>query len=892
MLKNVRKIITLALVVCLFLYNSGPAAFVLAQEVTPTPQDTQSQDTGESTQQPTSETQVSEPTPTPTDTQPSDTTTDPAQEVTPTPILTPTPTPIPYWSDEYDAWQEEQERLDNEAEVREDEWDANEEDEAWIAAHGGSEVYYTSGQWQTDQELAAQAAAQQNQDPFTDSNQDPLASYNQDPLSSSQNQTNGVCANTQGETQTDPLATTTSLDSSNSASSSDINSTNVSNDNCASLSNSSDAQGISGTNTQTGNDGPVSTTTGDSSATGILGNQANINTVDSDNLGTASSEAGDSLAQGTEAENMSTDENSDNLAQANYSETLAVDNSNSAYVDNQMNVDGVSGANVVSENDGDVTLTTGDIELIANMLNILNLNITGDDFLHLIVNIFGSLNGTLDLDDIATYLGYSSDEALEIIAENEATGEDSQNSATVTSTQTTDVNNSNYAQVNNEMNVSGVSGANDVSGNDGGADVLTGRIQILANLMNFINGNFSGEKWKFIMINIFGSLTGDIILPDTKDYLGGGGNVLAENVDTGEGSTNTSSAALTQTTSVTNTNGVELTNSINAEGVSGNNQQVGNDDGSGDHTMATGGVDIATRLVNFLNFNITGDNWVFLIVNVFGKWLGKIVGFSGGEILAPGEGTFAALSVGGGSAGSLVSASNSETGEGSVNDASATSSESTDVTNTNSAKVNNQMNIEGISGENSVNGNDAGTSLQTGWVEIDANLLNIINMNVTGKSWLFVFLNVFGDFVGNLFFGAPPPPAVTQMASTQSNNSGGSGGGGAGQSNSGNATSNVAQGSQVEEYTVVGHRVAKTGSKLAIYDKNGDSFNDEEENTLSYSSSGDYLPQATDGFENDGFAGIIQGKFLVLKYIVFRIFSAFRGFISPLLANISQLKLS
>ena len=155
---------------------------------------------------------------------------------------------------------------------------------------------------------------------------------------------------------------------------------------------------------------------------------------------------------------------------------------------------------------------------------------------------------------------------------------------------------------------------------------------------------------------------------------------------------------------------------------------------------------------------------------------------------APGSGSFAALAVGGSGTDS-TQASNNATGEDSGNNALASDTNNTDVNNQNSAIVNNTMNIEGISGANAVNGNDGATSITTGWVEIDANLLNIINMNVTGRSWLVVFLNVFGDFVGNLFFGQPPAPAVAYSPSLevnqpQSNNSSNSGLGGSGQSGS------------------------------------------------------------------------------------------------------------
>ena len=658
-------------------------------------------------------------------------------------------------ADEYDAYKLQREELDRQQELeddlreqREDEWEVNEENQTWIDEHGGSEVYYTSGAWQTDQEVAAAAAqAQQEETPLGE--QDAFIQT-------------GTCSEEGGQIDNDPSSALSEGTVDGTAVSEDVDTVNVTNDNCASISNDGLAGGISGENSVTGNDGPVDATTGNASGDGTIVNQGNTNVTEVDNFSDASASADGSFAEGADAENLSTGEDSENFASGTQVDNLNVDNSNQAYVDNQLTVEGVSGSNAITENDGDVTLTTGDIELIANMLNILNLNITGEDFLHLIVNIFGTLNGPLDLDDIALILGYADDDALEVIAENSETGEDSTNTAIATKEENTDINNTNTAQVNNEMNVTGVSGGNDVSGNDGGANVITGRIQILANLMNFINANFSGEKWSFIMINIFGSLAGDIILPNEEDYLNGGqGSALASNTNVGEDSINTASSSSTDTTSVTNTNGVDLTNNISANGISGNNDQSGNDDGSGNHTMSTGGVDVVTQLVNFLNFNITGNNWVFLVVNVFGTWMGKIVGFGGSDITVN-DGTFAALKIGGGGE-AATQAVNAVTGEGLSNDAPAVNTTNTARTNQNYASVTNNMNVNGISGENMVNNNDAGTSLATGWVEIDANLLNIINMNVAGRSWMIVFLNVFGNFVGDMIFGRQNIPVVSPV---------------------------------------------------------------------------------------------------------------------------------
>lgn len=647
-------------------------------------------------------------------------------EVSPSPFPTSTPIPTPTMSpDEYDSWKLEKRKIDDEREKREDEWEANEENNEWVLAHGGNENYYVSGQWHIDQEaLKATPTPQPQQEDV----QPELITETQ------------VFQSPEPETlliEEDPFIENNrnSCSSEEQAFDSSAN-VDVSNDNCANIQNDSYAGGVSGDNNVSQNDSSVSLNTGNSSGNGNIQNNGNTNVVDSDSMATYSSNETESLQNSNDSEEFSNDEGSENFVEGQDTYSLSVQNNNAAYVDNQMDVEGRSGNNTLTENDGQVELTTGDIELIANMLNVLNLNITGDDFLHLIVNIFGNIDSNLDLDDIASILGYSDDEGLEVVAKTDENIDDSETSLE----SNVSVDNTNQAVVNNELNVNGVSGNNDVEKNDGGADVVTGRIQILANIMNFINANFSGEKWQFIMVNVFGNLTGDIILPDTQQFLGadGEGSVSASNQNAHDSSSNNQSASSFEQTNIVNENNVELNNSVNANGVTGNNNQLGNDDDS--HTVNSGKTDVASQILNYLNFNITGNNWVFLVVNVFGKWMGQIVGYAGNDpINAPDNGTFTALSVGSGSSDENANYDNVES--------------NTDVTNNNNAVVNNTINAQGVSGQNDVNQNDGSTSITTGWVEIDANLLNIINTNITGRSWMVVFLNVFGDFFGNMFFG-------------------------------------------------------------------------------------------------------------------------------------------
>lgn len=795
----------------------------------------------------------------------------------PTPSPTPTPTIPSYSSPEYDVYKAEKTIQDQQQETLEDEWEANEENDQWIAAHGGSEEYYTSGQWQIDQDAAAAAAAQQAEQNQTQQQleNDPFAPSNDSAPSSNS------CSNEPSTLSADPSAAL-STDSSTTTESSSTTNVNVSNNNCADIGNNSYSGGTSGTNSVTNTDGSVDMNTGPSSANGQLENNGNVNVTNSESFGTATSSTDESFAADGTAENLSTGEDSANFTQSNDSYNLTVENNNAATVDNEMTVEGVSGSNTITDNDGNVTLTTGDIELIANMLNILNLNVTGDDFLHLIVNIFGQINGTIDLDDIAQILGYADDDALEVLVSNDDTGDDSVNSAAANVEQNTNVENNNTAVVNNDLNVTGVSGGNDVSGNDGGANVITGRIAILANVLNFINTNMSGDKWKFIMINIFGSLNGDIILPGTDQFLGSQGSVTASNNNPGEGSTNNQTASSLDQSTTTNTNNIELNNNVNANGVSGNNSQSGNDDGDYQHTMQTGGTDIASQILNFLNMNLSGNNFVFLVVNVFGKWMGQIVGFAdNGNMNAPAGGTFAALAMGGG--GTNVSATNSNTGEDSVNNADASLTTTNNVANNNSAVVNNNINVDGISGANQVNNNDGQTSLTTGWVEIDANLLNIINTNITGNNWMVVFLNVFGDFMGNLLFGEQPSPAVAQSYQD-------SGIGGSPQNNDSDSNNEHSSDNNEESEAVITQATAQPKSPRVLSSELA--LETEEEAAESYTAQinepEDNQDEGAVGAQEED-KGFFAEKLALIKSFFDRIIGILKDFVQPVFAYINQI---
>lgn len=508
----------------------------------------------------------------------------------------------------------------------------------------------------------------------------------------------------------------------------------ASNKNCADIEDTTTATATSGQNNASGNDGGVTMTTGDATASGQLENWGNTNTVEL-------------TGDGALAQNQNTGASSDNFANAVEQDTITVDNTNFISVDNELTVVAVSGENLLVDNEGYNTLSTGNLELMAYLLNVLNMNITGKDFTHLIVNIFGNLTGEVDLDTIAENIGV--DESLiQSVARNSETGANSTNTAEVLETTSVAVNNLNVADVRNTVEVTGISGLNDLSQGEDRILAYTGRIQILAAIMNFINSNFAGEDWYFAMVNVFGDLSGDILIPGTEEYLQGGAGVLAQNVNTGDGSTNDAEALLTSTITATNDNQANVVNNVTALADSGSNVSYNADDSV---FMDTGTTDANGNILNWINYNLTGQNFVLLIVNVFGHWLGQVLAFPGeGDIDAPEDGTLVAIARGGG--GEAGVAENVNTGVNSDNNVLLEHQFDVDAQNNNTATVENTINVAGISGQNTINENEDPAWLTTGWVDLDVGLLNIINFNVTGRNWMVLFVNVFGDFLGNVVF--------------------------------------------------------------------------------------------------------------------------------------------
>ncbi|MCJ7792782.1 MAG: fibronectin type III domain-containing protein [Candidatus Marinimicrobia bacterium] len=486
-----------------------------------------------------------------------------------------------------------------------------------------------------------------------------------------------------------------------------------------------------------------------------------------------------SVENGVVVENQNTGDNSNNDALALAGEGVVVSNENQATIQNDLVANGITGENTVEGDDSQIE--TGNAIAGADAVNVVNTNIVGEDFWQLIINQFEDSQGDLDLSNLEG-LGVLNAEFISVLVSNLQTGSDSTNFALATLLCLFAVYNDNLATLTNNLDLLASSGGNQIVGEDG--TLQTGNADALLNLFNMVNTNLVGSDWFFGVINLFGQLEGDIILPNEWLFLGedgsGGASTAATNLGTGADSNNQALVGDNNSFNVSNVNNADLTNNVTVLANSGENAIIG------DGSIETGDANAQANLLNIVNTNIVGSRWVLLVINNMGEWMGEVLGWWG-HLFTIGNTTLAWVQLpllGDGNA-AETAALNSETGDGSDNLALTQSQSSSVVENNNVATVENNIGVTADTGNNQIVGEDG--TIQTGNASAIANLFNFLNTNIIGNHWYFCMINIFDRFVGNIRFFREPVDeenngsnGETPSSAVSSAGNGGSGGSGDG----------------------------------------------------------------------------------------------------------------
>lgn len=346
--------------------------------------------------------------------------------------------------------------------------------------------------------------------------------------------------------------------------------------------------------------------------------------------------------------------------------------------------------------ESDSAIDTGDAGAAATAVNDVNTNIVGTDVEKEMIIKDGSDDEDIDL--LGTFIA-GDEEPVDIEA------------ALDGGSGGLSVENGNMATVENIATATAETGSNAIEGG-GIAAIDTGDADALAAAINIVNTTLVGSNGLLAIVNIVGDYVGDIILPGEGLLSFGDGN--AGGLET-----------------VENENEATIENTVIASADTGGNVV----EDSGTATVETGDAVAVAESETIANTNFVGDNWLVVVVNVFGEWLGGIVD---GED-ADGDGVIGFLFGG---------------GEGIDADCETDCADIVSVTGKNVAYIKNIVTATADTGGNTITGADDAT-IATGNASATAAAFNFVNNNVIGSNWLLGIVNVFGSWGGDLVFGYP-----------------------------------------------------------------------------------------------------------------------------------------
>ena len=374
-------------------------------------------------------------------------------------------------------------------------------------------------------------------------------------------------------------------------------------------------------------------------------------------------------------------------------------NSNGSTQQIENNIDGTakSGDATVADNKKAGSATSGDASASTTVVNAANSNLGGNgNFNFYSRDITGDSNENIIIDPNAL-----------VQAGTVNTNQSGGNLQT----------NVSLTDILNNITLSAQSGDATVSGNKKAGDATTGDASALANIINIVGSSISANNSFLGVINIYGNLKGDILVPKSfVDSLVGDGSSLGM-----------PSASGTSTTTINN--------NITANASSGDATVSGNKK-AGDAT--TGDATSSITVFNLTGQQVVAKNSLLVFVNVLGKWVGMIV---------PAPGSNSAMLGGGVS-------------QSSQNDSGSNASSDTTTHITNNISVNAQ------SGDATVSGNKKAGDATTGDAKAGVSLVNITNSNFNLSDWFgALFINVLGSWVGD--FGIKDDtPIVNQPGET------------------------------------------------------------------------------------------------------------------------------
>ena len=280
----------------------------------------------------------------------------------------------------------------------------------------------------------------------------------------------------------------------------------------------------------------------------------------------------------------------------------------------------------------------------------------------------------------------------------------------------------NFAYVSNDIVTNANSGENSIDTSEENADIQTGNAYATTLLLNKVNFITVNSQIHVVMINIYGDIKGDIILPDI-DYSNEGCSTCG--------------------ISILADNNAVVENNVDSNAVSGQNS-INTSGSTAD--IQTGDAVSTVNNVNFVNSNYIGVGIQSLYITTFGEWNGDFIGWSN---VNPQEGGQSLIL-------NYVAAGD---GDGYCDLCTG------DIYINNNAVVLNNVLSNANTGGNTIIGKNS--NIKTGNAYSNVSILNFINTNVINSFGFFGFINIFGRLNGNIGGKAEFDALVDDTSSTE-----------------------------------------------------------------------------------------------------------------------------
>lgn len=254
------------------------------------------------------------------------------------------------------------------------------------------------------------------------------------------------------------------------------------------------------------------------------------------------------------------------------------------------------------------------------------------------------------------------------------------------------------------------------------AEITTGNVYAGLNLINIANTTLIDSNYLLVSLNIFDSLDGDIVLPALSTFFTNA--TTSERSFFGDVSTNLDAS---------------ISNSLAINAISGDNHID-----TSSSTLQTGNTHTSLSAYTTMNTISIGGNSLLVLLRVTGTWLGTLVGTQ--------------PSLGFTKDGDVHVLQLQDTEVAST----FLSAYESSIESTSTIKLTNSVNVLANSGNNSTTDTTTST-ITTGDAYASANIINIANTHIIGRNWMLAFINIFGDFNGDIAFGRPDLWIGTQV---------------------------------------------------------------------------------------------------------------------------------